>query len=141
MRSILLSWTVLYCLCGFANASDLVVVVNLNSGIEKLNKDDVVNIFMGRYRQLASGVAAEPIDLANPISAKQNFYSIIVGKELSEINSYWARLKFSGQRSPPRQVDSDEAVIQLISKTTGGIGYIDKTKADKRVRVVLDLSV
>jgi hypothetical protein len=141
MRSI--SYFMVAILCwsaGMACGADLVVVVNRNSAIEHLSKDDVVNIFMGRYRQLPTGITAEPVDLALPQAEKARFYSLIVGKELSEIDSYWARLKFSGQRPRPRQSDSAEDLIEFISNSRGGIGYIDKRKLDKRVKVVLDLS-
>ncbi len=36
-------------------AGDLVVVVNPRSGVEKLSREDVTNIFLGRYRQFPAG--------------------------------------------------------------------------------------
>ncbi|MFZ6672552.1 hypothetical protein [Undibacterium sp. Xuan67W] len=124
--------------CARARAADFVVIANPNSGIEKMSKDDVINIYMGRYRKLASGISAQPLDLANPVSEKSKFYSSMVNKELPEINSYWARLMFSGQGSPPRQVDSVEEIIDIVSNNKGAIAYIDKKKVDKRVKVVFD---
>src|SRR3546814_8553024 len=41
---------------------DLVVIVNPASGVTALQPGDVVNIFMGRYRKLPSGIVAFPID-------------------------------------------------------------------------------
>ncbi|MFZ6846348.1 hypothetical protein [Undibacterium sp. RuTC16W] len=126
--------------CARVCAADFVVIANPNSGIEKMSKDDVINIYMGRYRKLASGISAQPLDLANPVSEKSKFYSSMVNKELPEINSYWARLMFSGQGSPPRQVDSVEEIIDIVSNNKGAIAYIDKKKVDKRVKVVFDAS-
>jgi hypothetical protein len=124
--------------CGSAGAADFVVIVNPNSGVEKMSKDDVVNIYMGRYRKLASGVTALPIDQAKPQSEKAKFYSAMVGKELVEINSYWARLMFSGQGSPPRQVNSTEEALDIVANNKGAIAYVDRKKVDKRVKVVYD---
>ncbi|MFZ6814632.1 hypothetical protein ACO0K3_09195 [Undibacterium sp. Rencai35W] len=127
-----------FTVCAHACAADFVVIANPNSGIEKMSKDDVINIYMGRYRKLASGISAQPLDLTNPVSEKSKFYSSMVNKELPEINSYWARLMFSGQGSPPRQVDSVEEIIDIVSNNKGAIAYIDKKKVDKRVKVVFD---
>jgi hypothetical protein len=119
-------------------ASDFVVIANLHSGIDKMSKDEVINVYMGRNRKLASGINALPLDLENPIAEKANFYSVMVNKELSEISSYWARLMFSGQGSPPQQVTSQEAAIEIVSNRRGAIAYIDRKKIDKRVKVVFD---
>jgi hypothetical protein len=119
-------------------ASDFVVIANLNSGVDKMSKDEVINVYMGRNRKLSSGVTAMPLDLENPIAEKANFYSVMVNKELSEISSYWARLIFSGQGSPPKQVTSQEEAIDIVINRKGAIAYIDRKKIDKRVKVVFD---
>lgn len=119
-------------------SNDFVVVANVNSGLEKMSKDEVINVYMGRNRKLPSGVSAVPLDLTNPLSEKANFYSVMVNKELSEISSYWARLLFSGQGSPPKQLkDADEA-LDYVVQSKGAIAYIDRKKADKRVKIVYD---
>ena len=118
-------------------ASDLVVITNIASGVEKLTHDEVVNIFMGRYRKLPSGMSAFPVD---ENAQKATFYRVLVGKELPEVQSYWARLVFSGQGSPPRQMDSADEVLETVANNKGAIGYVDKKKVNARVKIVLDLS-
>lgn len=119
-------------------SNDFVVVANLHAGIDKMSKDEVINVYMGRNRKLASGVNAQPIDLENPLAEKEIFYSVMVNKELPEISSYWARLMFSGQGSPPRQVMTTEQALELVSSIKGAIAYIDRKKIDKRVKIVFD---
>lgn len=118
-------------------AGDLVVIVNAGSGVDKLTREDAINIFMGRYKRLPSGISALPVD---ENGEKAAFYKLLVGKELPEIQSYWARLVFSGQGSPPRQMESSEEVIDLVVNNRGAIGYIDRKKLNGRVKMVLDLS-
>lgn len=127
-----------FAVSGFAHAFDLVVVTHPNNGIEKMSKDDVINIYMGRYRKMPNGVTAMPLDLKNPLGEKERFYRIMVGKELAEINSYWARLMFSGQGSPPLQAEDMDEMMELIKNNKGALAYMDKKKVDKRVRVVYD---
>ncbi|CAK0747885.1 conserved hypothetical protein [Gammaproteobacteria bacterium] len=122
------------------NASEVVVIIHPGSGIDKLNREDVINIFLGRFRQLPSGISAQPIDLPADQPEKANFYHLLVNKELSDINSYWARLQFSGRIVPPRQARSTEDLLNFISSTPGAVGYLDRTKVDTRVKVILDLT-
>ncbi len=119
-------------------SNDFVVIANLQAGIDKMSKDEVINVYMGRNRKLASGINAQPLDIETPLGEKANFYNVMVNKELSEISSYWARLLFSGQGSPPRQVSTAEQALDLVSNSKGAIAYIDRKKIDKRVKIVFD---
>ena len=118
--------------------AEIVVVVNPKSGVEKLSRDEVVNIFLGRFRQLPSGLAALPVDLPASQPEKSGFYRQLVNKDLAEINAYWARLMFSGRTTPPKQAGSVEDMIAFVGATPGAIGYLDRGRVDARVRVVLE---
>lgn len=119
--------------------ADVVVVVGAQSGIDRLSRDDVINIFLGRYRKLASGIAAVPIDQPAGSGLKAEFYRKLTDKDLAEINAYWARLFFSGKTSPPLQAGTAAEAQHLIAGTPGGIGYVERSQIDHRLRIVLDL--
>ena len=121
-------------------AADYVIIVNPKSAVDTLTREEVVNIFMGRSRKLPSGLRALPVDLALPVVAKDQFYASLVGKSAQEINSYWARLMFTGQGSPPRQADSEEEVLDIVASLKGGIGYVDRKSLTKQVKVVFEFS-
>lgn len=82
-------------------SADLVLVASASSGIEKLTRTEVINIYLGRYRRLGTGATAVPIDLESGSRSKAEFYSLLVNKSLAEINAYWSRLIFSGKKRPP----------------------------------------
>src|SRR5579864_5027015 len=84
-----------------AGAGDLVVVVNPASGIDKLTRNQTIDIFLGRYRKLPSGAVAMPIDLRAGTQERKEFYLLLVGKDVAQMSSYWARFVFSGQAAPP----------------------------------------
>lgn len=120
-----------------AASAEIVVIVNPDSGITRMSRDDVVNIYMGRYQGLPSGNTAFPVDL-QPLKA--DFYRFLVGRTMSEINSYWARLVFSGRASPPRQLPDTSTVLEVVANNKGAIGYLPSAEVDKRrVKVVLEL--
>lgn len=126
---------------GPLRAGDLVVVVNAGSGVERLSREEVVNLFMGRTRRLAPGLMALPIDQGVASPDRARFYRRVVGREQPEINAYWARLLFSGQASPPRQAESEAEVLELLRTHKGAIGYVDRRHVDRRLRVVFEVGL
>ncbi|WP_342595326.1 hypothetical protein AAGT95_01775 [Salinicola lusitanus] len=118
-------------------SADIAVVVNAGSGIERLTQSDVVNIFMGRYRKLPTGNVALPVDST---TLKARFYRALVNKDLAEINSYWARLVFSGEASPPQQIATIDDVHQLVTQNMNALSYVDGGQVPDDMHVVLMLS-
>lgn len=121
-----------------AHAEDMVVIVNPGSHIHSLTRNQVIDIFMGRFRQLPTGATALPIDVADP-AERQAFYQLLVHKDLAEIGSYWARLVFSGQATPPFRAPDGRAALQLVAANPDAIGYCYRSAVTGRVKVVLDL--
>lgn len=117
-----------------AETRTLAVIVNPDSEVDSLSRSDAVNIFMGRYGRLPSGVVALPLDLS---IERESFYLRLLDRTPAEINSYWARLVFSGRGSPPRRVNSSDELLDIVAQNRGAISYLPAHLADDRVRVVL----
>ena len=117
----------------------LVVIVHPQSGVNTLSTDDAVNIFMGRYRKLPSGIVAFPIDIGDGSAERRRFYEALVQKNLADIDAYWARLMFSGQTSPPLRVPDSSTAVQLVAGNRAAIAYVDPRHIDNRVKVVMEL--
>lgn len=140
MRRSGLLFSLLLLLVGVLPASaELVVVVNARSGVAVLSRNEVINIFFGRYRQYFNGQEAQPVDLVDTNPERARFYRKLVGKDLAEINAYWSRQLFSGRMQAPPKVANAEEVLRWIGAHPGGIGYVELSKADARVRVVYEL--
>jgi len=119
-----------------AAADELAVIVNQECGVVRLTRDQLINIFLGRQRRLPDGTRVLAVDLLGPNDEKARFYKGLTNKTLSEINSYWARLVFSGRGSPPWQAESAAEVHEIVSSQPGAIGYIDPAHIQSGVRVV-----
>jgi ABC-type phosphate transport system substrate-binding protein len=124
---------------GAVDTPGIVVIVNPQSGVEKLSKDEVIDIFLGRYRKLPGGRVALPIDVAESSTARARFYQMLVKKSSSEMSSYWARLVFSGQTSPPFQVQDAKTAIELVQSSPNAIAYVDRSAVSADVKVVFEL--
>ncbi len=137
MRKHLILFLMLAWLPLFAQA-DMVVVTSTNNDSPALSRREIINIFMGRYRFFANGQYARPLDLPSSDKNKHVFYQALTGKEQADINSYWARLILTGAALPPEEVGSEEIMLEKVAKDTHAIGYINRSRVDKRFRIIFD---
>jgi hypothetical protein len=140
MRALLLTLLMALLGAGAAVNAEPVVVVNAASTTQQLSQDEVINIFLGRYRSLPNGGSAIPIDQPESTLLRADFYRRLVNKELNEINAYWSRLIFSGRTLPPLQASSASDVIRLLVANPGGVAYVERSQVDKRFRIVMEFS-
>ena len=122
-----------------AFAAAPVVIVNPQSKVEILTPEEATNLFMGRQKRMPDGTVAILVEQANPPQVRALFYQRLVGKDIRDINSYWAKLFFSGQAQPPRQGANAQEVLDTVALNPGAIGMVDGAEVDRRVRIVLTL--
>jgi hypothetical protein len=126
---------------GSALAADpLYVVVSAQSTLRSVTQNDVLALYTGRVRTLPpSGEVFTPLDQQRDGPARAAFYQALTGMDIARINSYWARLHFTGQVQPPQAVGDDNAVIQRLRVDPSAIAYLTREPPDASVRVVLRL--
>lgn len=117
--------------------AETVLVVNARSPIEKITHEEIINVYMGRYRRLPSGVITQPIDQAEG-PERTDFYRRLVNKSVPEINAYWARLIFSGKSSPPDVAASSKDLTKILTSNLNAIGYLDRKDVDGRMRIIFE---
>jgi hypothetical protein len=117
--------------------ADFYVIVPASNAQQTLTQKEAVNLFMGRSRAFSNGDYAQPYDMPRDSTARADFYRQLTGMSAAQINSYWARLMFSGQTMPPQSVADEGAMIDTIKRNPGSIGWVRKEPVDKQVRVVL----
>jgi ABC-type phosphate transport system substrate-binding protein len=117
----------------------IAVIVNPASGVDHLTREEVIDIFLGRYRKLPSGSVALPIDVSDARAPRARFYQLLVRKSSTEMSSYWARLVFSGQTSPPFQVPDTKTALDLVRSNPNAIAYVDRAEVTSEVKVVLEI--
>lgn len=123
-----------------AASAETVVIVSASSPVAHLSRDEVINIFMGRYRRLADGSSALPVEPGMDAPVRKAFYKSLLGKSVSEIRAYWARLVFSGRTSPPEELAGDAEVVDRVARDPAAVGYVERQSLTSRVRVVFVLA-
>ncbi len=103
---------------------DIQVIVNSSSQLASLNRQQIVNLFLGRARNFPNGVQSKTFDYKMGSKLRQNFFEWITGKNISDIDAYWARLRYSGRTSPPKEIKSLSDTINMVRTHPNAIAYI-----------------
>jgi hypothetical protein len=120
-------------------AADIFVIANAASPVRTLTNKEAVDIFMRRTRFDANGDQIIACDLSRDNAVRGDFYRVMTGMSQAQINSYWARLMFSGQVMPPQAFASEQELLNMVRRHPGAIGYLGHEPQERSVRVVLVL--
>jgi len=116
-------------------AAEVAVIVN-PSNSASMSNEDVAKLYLGKTKKFTDGNNAVPIDRKEGSEIRVQFIETVVGKDESQMKSYWSRLIFTGKGVPPKVADSDQEVKELVSRNPDIIGYIDASSVDDSVKVV-----
>jgi hypothetical protein len=116
--------------------ADVVAVVSAQSSITALDRNQVADLFLGKTNRFPNGVQAVPIDQADGLAVRDEFYSKVLGRTAAQMKAYWSKIIFTGRGQPPPSVSNDIEMKKRISENLAAIGYIDRSLVDSSVRVV-----
>jgi ABC-type phosphate transport system substrate-binding protein len=113
------------------------VVVHRNNPIVSITRAELSAIYMKRTRSWHDGRAVMPVDQPMSSPVRERFSRSVHGKNVAYVTRYWQRLIFSGRGIPPRQLQNDAAVLELVKNSRDAIGYIARdTPPGDGVRVL-----
>ena len=104
--------------------SSFKIVVNSTNPISSIPRVEAQRYFLKKATRWEDGTQVKPIDLKADSPAREKFTKDVLNKTVSAVKSYWQGQIFSGAGIPPKEVTSDQAVLEWISSNSGGIGYI-----------------
>ena len=55
---------------------------------------------------------------------RAEFYESLTGKNIADIDAYWARLRYSGRATPPQALEDSKDIIEKVSKINAAIAYL-----------------
>lgn len=137
--------TILIFICLWVSAvradPDVTIIANSKNDMGTLTRKQIADIYMGRVTSLPNGSVPLPLDYQGDSAVRSHFYQAITGKNMAQINAYWARLSFTGQANPPRRLPDKTTIVQVVGKNQGALGYVDgiATDADANITPVLTL--
>lgn len=109
--------------------AEMLVIVHAEAPVVEMTPREVSDLFLGRSRSLGgagpAGIPAQVFEQAGDSEVRERFFRSLNGMRLPALNAYWARLRFSGEVLPPRELADSRAVVEAVSRTPGAIGYVD----------------
>ena len=107
-----------------AENDTIYVIVNQKLQITELDKKQVMSLFLGRARNFPNGDIAKPFDHKIGSSIRESFFKNLTGKEISDIDAYWARLSYSGRAFPPKSFGNVNDILEEVSRNKNAISYV-----------------
>lgn len=118
-----------------SGAEGWAVVVNTESGLRRIQRDDLARIYLGKKTLWEDkGTRIAPAMLEEGDTLTGAFLEGVVKKSVSQYRAYWKRLLFSGGGAAPKSFRQSSQVIEFVARQPGGIGVVDASAVDDRVR-------
>ena len=114
--------------------AESVVVVNAATTMA-LDDAVVAKIFLKQVKTFPDGTPAAPVNQKEGATT-EDFRAKVLNKNAAQFKAFWAQQVFTGGARPPQELDGDDAVLNYVAQTPGGIGYVDAGKTRAGVRVL-----
>jgi len=119
--------------------ADIVVIVNATNPVRNMTSEEVSALYLARARTFPSGEFALVFDQPRDSALRQQFFKLVANMAIGQVNTYWSRLMFSGQEMPPQPLPNEQAVIDIVRRNPGAIGYVSTPPKDPGLRIVLQI--
>lgn len=120
-----------------AVVAEVVVVTSVDNPVDSLSRYDIVDIFLGRANRFPDGSQAVALDQNEGSTAREEFYTDIVGVTAAQLKAHWSKIIFTGRGRPPQHVSNDSAVKEFLGDHPDAIGYIERGQLDDSVKEIL----
>jgi len=132
-------WALLALLFSIAcpTSAEIAIITHPSLKASKLSIDDTAKLFLNTNPVLPDGTRVTLIAQSTTTESAKEFNNKVLHKKDQELRAYWARIIFSGSGQPPKTVDSDKTVKNMVASTPSAIGYIDVSAVDTSVKVIL----
>ena len=118
------------------SAEMIVVIANKSVGAAKVSRDDLRPIFQTKKDTWPDGPPTKPFNLPDSNKIRQGFDAAILGLDPDRVARYWIDRKIRGGERPPQSAPSSAVMVKVISKTAGGVGYVEAAAVDASVKVI-----
>jgi hypothetical protein len=116
-------------------------VFSMNSDIPALSKSKARMIYKGKTKKINGSLKIILVDLPETSIHREEFYSMLLGKSISQMNGYWASLSFSGKGKAPEELNSDDikSIIEWLNNNPNGIAYAPVESVPENANILITI--
>ena len=119
--------------------ADLAIIGHPDSDTGDLDIQSARKLFLGERKSFPSGNYAKPMNHAVGSPDRKTFFSLVMNMPESSYKRHWKRKISTGIAHVPAELDSHKEVLLSVAGTRGSIGYIDASKVDDTVKVLMTI--
>ena len=120
--------------------ADLAIIGHPDVDTGVLDTQNVRKLFLGERKSFPNGYYATPFNHTVGSPDRKEFFTLVLSMQESNHKRHWKRKIAVGAGNSPAELGSHAELLKLISSTPGSIGYIDASKVDDSVKVLLTIS-
>lgn len=120
--------------------AEIAIVGHPEDSIGDIDTQNVRNLFLGERKSFPNGVHATPVNHVVGSPDRKEFFSTVLSMGEPSHKRHWKRKISTGSGNSPVEVSSHDALLKTIANTPGSIGYIDASKVDDSVKVLLTIT-
>jgi hypothetical protein len=114
------------------------IVVIGDPAIGQLDSTTLGRVYTGRTVQVA-GIQVKPFNLKAGDTRRSAFLRAVLQQSDDDYVAYWIVRHAIGKGNPPVEMDSPEAIIDAVTKSSGAIGYVDESDVIDGITILLTL--
>lgn len=118
--------------------ADLVVVVSQDNP-QQLTLADIRKIYLGQSSTFSDGSKALPVMYAEGTAERAEFVKHVLKVSESQYIGIWAKLLFTGNGTPPIELQDSTGIGSYILQHRQALGYLPRELVDQRFRIVAEL--
>ena len=105
-------------------SDDYQVVVHPSNQDRTLGRSFLRSVYLKKTTTWPGGETIRPVGLSKRFPARERFSREVLNKSPAQLRAFWNQQIFSGKGVPPRDLDSEAAVIAFVLRNRGSIGYL-----------------
>lgn len=108
----------------FASDADIWVISHKVNQELTLTKQQVRQVYLGKSIVISNLIISQPLMLNKQSNVRRTFNATMLGLTEARLQSYWARMRFSGRSSAPMEVENIQQMFDFIISNKEAIGYV-----------------
>jgi ABC-type phosphate transport system substrate-binding protein len=96
----------------------------------------VEKIYTGKIIEI-NGTPVTAVNVSSGNALRSRFLQTYLHQDEDKYTAYWVVRRYIGKGASPRELSSSAEVIQFVSSTPGGIGYISEDELRPGLNVLL----